>query len=166
MQRGKVKASLGLNLRRFIIPRNNHWLKRSVLIFAFILFDYLSTLIFCRSPCEEANLCARIFMESLGIPLGLTLFVSIVNLPIYITLSLDSWLIRLPFKIAAVTETFVDIIFAWFIAGLHFSGGSSWFWYAPNQTRQAFGALLYLIFVFLFVKPHNPKYDDLTKASA
>ena len=149
-----------LSPKHFFLPRNNHWLKRTTLIFTFILFDYLSTLLFCRIPYEEANPYARTFMETFGVPLGLTLFVLVANLPIYMTLSLDSHIITVPFRTAIVIETFVDIIFSWFVAGLHFSGGASWFWHAPSLTPQVFGALLYLTMAFLFVKPHNPRYEN------
>jgi len=97
-------------------------------------------------------------MESLGIHLGLTLFVLIANLPIYVTLCLDSHLVKLP-QCATIVEVGVDAVFAWFIAGLHFSGGTSWFWVAPDLMRQAFGALLYVIAALLIVKPHKPRYD-------
>jgi hypothetical protein len=157
-----VQSNIGaaLSLKHFLLPRNNHWLKRTVLVFAFIFFDYFSTLVLCRAPYEEANPYARIFMENLGIPLGLTLFVLVASLPIYMILSLDSHVIRLPFSIAVAVELFVDAVFAWFVAGLHFSGGASWFWYAPDLMRQAFGALLYLVTVFLLVKPHEPHQCD------
>lgn len=149
-----------LSLKRFFIPRNNNWFRRTVLVFAFILFDYLSTLIFCRVPSEEANVFARSFMENFGIPLGLTLFVLVVNLPVYMILSLDSHVIKMSSKTATLVESFVDSVFAWFIAGLHFSGGSSWFWYAPSLMRQVFGALLYLVFAFLFIIPHKLCWND------
>ncbi|MEM2995366.1 MAG: hypothetical protein QXI91_05060 [Candidatus Bathyarchaeia archaeon] len=147
-------------LKHFLVPKNNHWLKRTLLVFAFILFDYSSTLIFCRAPHEEANLFARMFMEIFGIPLGLTLFVFVVNLPVYVILSLDSHVVRLPSRTATAIEPFVDAAFAWFIAGWHFSGGSSWFWFAPDLTRQIFGAFLYITIAFLFVKPHKPRYTN------
>jgi hypothetical protein len=122
------------------------------------MFDYLVTLAFCRTPQEEANLYARAFMENFGIPFGLTLFVLVANLPIYIILSLDSHVIKFPFRIAIAIETLVDFVFAWFIAGLHFSGGASWVWLATDWTRQTFGALLYLLMAFLIIKPHKPSY--------
>ena len=162
-----MQSKLGtvLSPKYFFLPRNNHWLKRTILVFTFILFDYLSTLVFCRSSFEEANLYARIFMENFGIPLGLTLFVLVANLPVYITLSLDSHVIRTPFRTAIVIEPFVDIIFAWFVAGLHFTGGASWFWHAPGLMRQVSGAFLYLAMAFLFVKPHKPCYDKQSLVS-
>jgi len=93
-------------------------------------------------------------MEALGIPLGLTLFVVLANLPIYMTLSFDSHVVRFPFKISLITETLVDVIFGWFLAGLHFSGGTSWFWNAPAWNRHFFGTCLYMVAAFLLVKPH------------
>ena len=156
MEKLKVQS----NLKYLFFPQNNHWLKRTFLVFAFIFFDYLVTLVFCHAPYEEANLYARAFMESFGIPLGLSLFVFVANTPIYVTLSLDSYFVRLPFKMALVTECFVDIVFGWFVAGLHFSGGTSWFWCASDLMRQALGMLLYVVMAFLVVKPHKPHYND------
>ncbi|MGQ9545296.1 MAG: hypothetical protein ACUVQX_05870 [Candidatus Bathycorpusculaceae bacterium] len=129
-----------------------------VLLFAFIIFDYLVTLAFCHFPQEEANMYARAFMENFGIPFGLTIFVLVANLPIYVILSLDSHVVRLPFKNAEIIEILVDAVFAWFVAGLHFSGGTSWVWYAEDWIRQAFGAFLYLFVAFLIVKPHKQSY--------
>jgi hypothetical protein len=154
----KPEASFGL--KQFFLPKNNHWLRRAMLVFAFILFDYFSTLVFCHSTYEEANLYARAFMDSFGIQAGLTLFIILANLPIYVALSFDSHVVKLPSKIATVIEIAVDAAFAWFVAGLHFSGGTSWFWSVPDLPRQTFGAILYLIIAFLLVKPHKPCYGD------
>jgi hypothetical protein len=143
-----------------MLPKNNLWSKRAILVFAFVLFDYLSTLAFCHAPQEEANVLARAFMENLGIIPGLTLFVFASNLPIYVTLSFDSHVVRLPSKIAPLLEVSVDALFAWFVAGAHFNGGSSWFWLTPDLLRQAFGAILYIAMVFLIVKPHKPHYGN------
>lgn len=153
------KLGLSINLKHFILPKNNHLLRRMILVFAFILFDCLSTMIFCRTPSEEANIYARAFMELFGIPTGLTLFVLTANLPIYVTLSLDSHIVKFPMKMAVIVELFIDSIFAWFIAGLHFSGGASWFWSIPDIQRQFIGTIIYLCAAFIFVKPHKPRYD-------
>jgi len=99
-------------------------------------------------------------MEMFGIPLGLTVFVLLANFPIYVALSLDSHIVRLPFKLGRVTELTVDCLFAWFVAGAHFSGGASWFWGASESIRQVLGMLLYLVLAFVLVKPHKPCYDD------
>ncbi len=154
------KLGSAISLRNVLLLKNNHWLRRASLIFAFILFDYLSTLAFCRAPFEETNVFARAFMDILSLQAGLTLFVLMANLPIYLVLCLDSHLVKLPPGIAKVIEIFIDVVFAWFVAGLHFSGGSSWFWFAPDLPRQALGALLYMTFAFLIVKPHRPRYDN------
>ncbi|MEM2546583.1 MAG: hypothetical protein QXM37_03025 [Candidatus Bathyarchaeia archaeon] len=153
-RRLRIKSlGLSLRLRTFLIPEKNHWLRRIILIFYFILFDYFSTLVFCHTPWEEANIYARFFMENLGIHAGLTLFVLSANFSVYILLTLDSNVVRLPSRIAVVAESFVDFVFAWFIAGLHFDGGASWFWTAPSLLRQGPGAALYLFGVFVFIRP-------------
>lgn len=115
---------------------------------------------FCHFPWEEANVYARFFMESFGVQAGLTLFVFVANFPIYVTLSLDSHLVRFPAKMAAIVESLTDLVFAWFIAGLHFSGGTSWFWSASDVVRHVLGAVLYLIIAFIFVKPYRPSYGE------
>jgi hypothetical protein len=160
------KLGVSLSLKHFFVPKNNHWLKRIFLVFAFILFDYFSTLAFCRLPFQEANPYARTFMETFGIPIGLTLFVVVANLPIHVALSVDSHIVKLPPRIDGVTEVFVDGMFAWFVAGLHFSGGTSWFLYAPEIMRQFFGALLYLMLAFLLINPLQSILRSGTENSA
>jgi len=98
-------------------------------------------------------------MENLGIPIGLTLFVFVFSLPIYVVLTLDSHIVKLPPKVSIIIDPAVDFIFAWFVAGSHFGGGTSWFWSAPTATRQILGASLYLLMAFLFIKSHNPSCD-------
>lgn len=143
------------NVKCFLLPKNNRWLKRTALAFAFVLFDYFSTLVFCHAPNEEANLFARAFMENFGMPLGLTLFVLMMNLPIYVTLSLDSHIVKLPLKATVAVEFIVDLIFAWFIGGSHFNGGASWFWHETDLVRQISGAVLYLIVTLPLLTPHR-----------
>ena len=142
-----LEAKNLFTVTRYLIPGNNFWLKRISVLFAFIFLDYLVTLVLCTTPVEEGNLLARSFMEAYGIPLGLTLFDLIANLPIYIMLSLNSHLINLPPKLLRVGEILVDVVFAWFIAGLHFNGAASWVWFAPDLIRQALGASLYSVII-------------------
>ena len=96
-------------------------------------------------------------MEALGAPIGLTLFVLVISLPIYVILTLDSHIIRLPLRIAILAELLVDIVFAWYVAGSHFSGGVSWFWCAPDFLRQSVGAVAYLALAFMFCKLYRPR---------
>lgn len=145
----KLEATSLVVAMRYLVPRNNVWLKRVFVLFAFIFMDYLATLLLCKTPLEEGNLFARGFMESYGIPLGLTLFDLIANFPIYIVLCLNSHLINLPPKLSNLVEITVDVVFAWFIAGLHFNGAASWFWFAPDVLRQSLGAFLYFLVVFV-----------------
>jgi hypothetical protein len=133
---------------RYLIPKNNFWLKRISILFAFIFLDYLVTLFLCTAPADEGNLLARSFMEAYGILLGLTLFDLVANLPIYLMFSLNSHLVNLPPKLSRIVETSADFAFAWFIAGLHFNGAASWVWFAPDVLRQALGASIYLFIIF------------------
>jgi hypothetical protein len=155
----QIKLGEAFSLRHFLFPKDNHWRKRVAIVFAFVFFDYVSTLAFCSAPHEEANVYARVFMEIFGILPGLTLFVLIINLPIYVVLSIDSHVIKLPYKFGFLAEIFVDGIFAWYIAGLHFSGGTSWFWCAPDSIRQIIGTAIYFALSILLVKPYKPQFD-------
>ncbi len=148
------------SVKYLLFPEKNHWVKRICLVFAFIFFDYFVTLLFCHFPQQEANMYARGFMQLFGIPLGLTLFVWVANFPIYATLSLDSHIVRFPSKIAAFVEVFMDLIFAWFVAGLHFRGGTSWFWSSSELVRQFLGTVLYLVIALLIIKPCKSHCND------
>jgi hypothetical protein len=140
---------------KYLIPKNGFWVKRVSVLYCFILLDYLVTAIFCTMPAQEGNLLARSFMEAYGIPLGLTLFDAIANLPIYVILCLDSHFINLSARSSRIVEVFTDAIFAWFIAGLHFNGATSWVWFAPDVARQGLGASLYLLIVFSLHRRKN-----------
>jgi hypothetical protein len=141
------KANSVFAAMRYLIPKNNFWMKRISVLFAFIFMDYLITLALCTTPLDEGNLFARNFMEAYGIPLGLTLFDLIASLPIYIMLSLNSHLINLPPRLLRIADTSTDAVFAWFIAGLHFNGATSWIWFAPVLLRQVLGAFMYLLII-------------------
>lgn len=134
-----------LAFRRYLVPENNKWLKRICIAFGFILLDYFTTLVFCTNPAEEANPHLRVLLEKYGIVVGLTLFDFLVNLPIYLILCFDSHFVSLPTRLSKIVEPLVDLILAWFLAGAHFNGATSWFWIAPDFMRQATGFGIYLI---------------------
>jgi hypothetical protein len=143
-----VIKNKGFSLRffsKYLIPKRGVWLKRTCLLFTFILFDYFATLIFCATPANEANPYVRVFMENYGIPLGLTIFDFLINFPIYLILCFDSHFINLPQRLSKIANPLIDLSLAWFLAGYHFNGATSWFWPASDLMRQATGFGIYLV---------------------
>jgi len=153
------KLAMLLDPKCLLLPKKNHWMRRTIIVLGFIFSDCAATLAFCAAPNQEASIVARMFMQNLGIPSGLTTFVFLSNLPIYVVLSLDSHVIRLPTRVDVAVELTVDFAFAFSIAGPHFYGGSSWFWLAPDSIRYLRGILYYLMMAFVFVRPQKPRYD-------
>jgi len=138
-----------LQVIKYLIPKKGRWRVRTFLLFAFILFDYAITLAFCSNPTQEGNIFVRQFMEIYGIFLGLTIYDLINNLPIYMVLCVVSYLVNLSTRLSKIIEPFVDLVFAWFVAGAHFDGAASWFWPIAPLMRQIVGAILYLILALL-----------------
>jgi len=143
---------------KYLVPKNNRWLKRICIVFGFILLDYFATLAFCTNPAQEANPHLRVFLENYGIVVGLTLFDFLINLPIYLILCFDSHFVSLPTRLSKIVGSSVDLILAWFLAGAHFGGATSWFWIAPDLTRQVTGFGIYL--VIAIVAYFNPRDDN------
>jgi hypothetical protein len=138
---------------KYLVPKNNIWLKRTCLLFGFILLDYFVTLTFCTTPMEEANPYVGAFMEKYGVFWGLTIFDFLINFPIYLILCFNSHFLSLPVQLSKILEPIVDVILAWFLAGAHFNGAASWFWVAPDWIRQITGFGIYLfIAMILFLK--------------
>ncbi|MCW4014997.1 MAG: hypothetical protein NWF06_01370 [Candidatus Bathyarchaeota archaeon] len=133
-----------LRYRKYLIPKNNLWLKRAALLFGFILLDYLATLIFINAPIEEGNILVRNFMETYGIFWGLTIFDILINIPIYFIICFNSHFVSLPSNLSKIADPIIDVFLAWFVAGYHYSGATSWFWATPSLTSQLVGFSLYL----------------------
>lgn len=140
---------------RYMVPKNNLWLKRAALLFGFILLDYLATLLFITTPIEEGNLLVRTFMENYGILLGLTIFDLLINLPIYLILCLNSHFVTLHSHLAKIIDPLVDVFLAWFVAGYHYSGATSWFWTAPDMVRQLTGFSIYILIAVIASQASN-----------
>ena len=136
---------------KYLVPKNNIWLKRMGLLFGFVLLDYFVTLAFCTTMMEEANPHLRVFMENYGIFWGLTIFDFLINLPIYVILCFNSRLISLPARLSKIVEPLVDVILAWLLAGAHFNGAASWFWTAPDLIRQMTGFGIYLFIAMILL---------------
>jgi len=129
------------------------WVRRIWLLSLFILLDYLVTLLMISYPDQEANIVARNFMEMFGVAFGLTLFSALVNLPIYLILGIFAFYPRhLQITTSPFASSGLDIAFAWFVAGTHFSGALSWIWIGPSVLYQLAGAGLYLFILFVVGK--------------
>jgi hypothetical protein len=143
------------HIEKYLVPKNNLWLKRAGLLLGFILLDYLATLIFIKSPIEEGNLLVRTFMENYGILLGLTIFDVLINLPIYLIICFNSHFVTLPSRLSKILDPVIDVFLAWFVAGYHYSGATSWFWTAPDTTRQIIGFSIYISFALIASQASN-----------
>jgi hypothetical protein len=144
-----------LSFVRYLVPKNNIWLKRAGLLFGFILLDYLATLIFIKSPIDEGNLLVRAFMENYGILLGLTIFDLLINIPIYLIICFNSHFVTLPPRLAKITDPIIDAFLAWFVAGYHYSGATSWFWTSSHFTRQITGFSIYMAITVIVSQASN-----------
>lgn len=157
----KEYVKMGANWERllssggYLVPKNSVWLKRAGLLFGFILVDYLATLIFIKSPIEEGNLLVRTFMENHGILLGLTLFDLLINIPIYLIICFNSHFVTLPSNLSKITDPIIDVFLAWFVAGYHYSGATSWFWTSPHLIRQITGFSIYLSSIVIASQASN-----------
>lgn len=137
------------------------WTFRFLVLLGFLSFDFLITLVFVSYPAEEGNLLARTFMESFGISLGLTLFGLFVAGLLLSILCFCKLLFIGKGKWTLLIGGFVvDVCFSWFVAGVHFAGGTSWFWLAPELLRHCLGAGLYLLLLNLFLG--RPSLKSLT----
>jgi len=147
----------------YLVPKNNLWLKRVCLLFGFILLDYLATLVFINTPIEEGNLLVRTFMENYGILLGLTIFDLLINLPIYLILCFNSHFVTLPHQWSKIIDPVIDVFLAWFVAGYHYSGATSWFWTTPDLIRQTTGFSIYVLILAVASQASNIQQNFIYK---
>lgn len=85
-------------------------------------------------------------MQTFGISFGLVLFSMIIGSILAAILLLSKFIMaNLKGAIGLIIILALDLCFAWFVAGMHFVGGTSWFWLAPEIVREVMGAGLYLI---------------------
>jgi hypothetical protein len=139
----------------------NIWFQKMLLLSSFILLDYLITLLLISYPGQEANILARSFMETFGVTTGLTLFSLLINIPVFLILGMLAFHPRiLSFAASPAATPGLDIAFAWFVAGTHFSGALSWLVDGPSLLYQLTGAALYLDLLFIIIiwrRQHAPK---------
>ena len=151
-----------LSRLRYLIPKGV-WLKRTLILFGFILLDLVVTAVYCRSPSMEANPYARRFMEIYGIIPGLTIFNLIASTPIYAVLIFDSHMIEYTRHYRDKVEVTIDLAFGWLIAGSRFNGAMSWLWNTSHLTRQTLGFIIYLSLaipiLYILPKNHRMRHD-------
>jgi hypothetical protein len=127
-------------------------------LFGFVLFDLLITWISVSSPIEEANVLVRAFMSSFGVYPGLALFgCFIMGFLFFILYFCKVLLVNMGKWASLIMSLTLDVCFGWFVAGVHFAGGTSWFWFAPDLVRHCLGAGLYLLVLYLFVARSSQK---------
>jgi len=161
IQSNNLKLWIEQQFFKYLIPKSNVWTKRIALLFAFVIFDYLATVTFCRNPFEEGNSLARMFMINYGIALGLAVFDILINIPVYVILCLDSHLMKLPKSWAKTAEVFIDLALAWFVAGPHFYGALSWMSTASELLSTFLGATTYLLLSvpLLYLEPLRKRFS-------
>lgn len=127
------------------------WISRSLILSGFVMFDFLVTWFSISRPVEEGNLLVRTFMELFGISLGLALFGLFIASLLFLILCFCKLLFaNRGEKTSLIGGLGLDVCFSWFVAGVHFVGGTSWFWLAPDLMRHCLGAGLYLAVLYLF----------------
>lgn len=122
------------------------WTMRFFVLLGFVVFDLLSTRCFISGLAEEGNSYARVLMQTFGISAGLILFSVAIAGILALILYLSKSIVANRKGTAGLTIVLgLDICFAWFVAGMHFVGGTSWFWLAPEIVRSLMGAGIYLV---------------------
>jgi len=121
-------------------------------LFSFVLFDLIITWASISCPIEEGNVLARAFMGFFGIYSGLALFGFFITGFLFLILYFCKFLLVNGGRLTLIVGSFVvDACFGWFVAGVHFVGGTSWFWLAPSLLRHCLGAGLYFLALVLFM---------------
>lgn len=109
------------------------------------------TTAFCASPSKEGKLLARRFMEIFGTIPALTFFDLLIDFSIYVLLCFDSHLATLHHRWNKTANALTDLGLAWFVAGLHFYAGASWFHMLPQFSGIAIGATIYILLAITLV---------------
>jgi hypothetical protein len=125
------------------------WAIRFSILFGFVTFDLLSTRYFITALAEEGNSYARFLMQEFGISTGLVLFSMAIAGILALVLYLSKIVVANRKGTAGlIIALILDLGFGWFVAGMHFIGGTSWFWLAPEIVRGLMGAGLYLVMLY------------------
>jgi hypothetical protein len=143
-------------LRRALIPSKD-WRLRIIVVYVFIVQDYLMTGAFCRDIADEANWLLRTFMLYFNsIPMGLLVFGFSFYGPVYVVLcfltNYDWARLRSKSLFEFLSERrrpLFDVAFGLGVAARHFEGGMSWVLPLSNRLWLALGFIAYLAVVHI-----------------
>jgi hypothetical protein len=122
------------------------WATRFLVLLGFVAFDLSATWLSLSSSAEESNVFARNLMQVLGFSTGLILFSGIVTCALFLILRFCSRMLdNIEGTVKTVGIVTLDFGLAWFVAGAHFVGGTSWFWPVPEMLRHIIGASIYVL---------------------
>ncbi len=121
------------------------WATRFLILQGFIVFDLSLTWLSISSLAEESNIIARGLMQVIGPWSGLILFSGIITGVLFLVLLFCSHMFdNVNGLVKSAGTIALDFGLAWFVAGVHFAGGTSWCWLAPQFLRHLIGANIYL----------------------
>jgi len=127
----------------------------------FYVFDYFSTLLHCSDPSEEGGFLPYLLMQLTGsVSIGLTLNLLIMTVfwflffhnfaPIVIRFIQESPLSK--YRKAFETSMFVIL---GFFPSIDFAAATSWYWQASVLYPLTIGLTIYIVLLFVWVKPLN-----------
>lgn len=117
----------------------------------------MSTRLYITSINEESNAIARSLMQDFGVTVGLAIMCLVLGLLLGVLVGFCRFVFAKKTNgLTWLTIFVVDGFLAWFIAGSHFAGGTSWFWLVPEISRHLLGAGIYFVLLYAsFLLPEH-----------
>ncbi|MHA1973322.1 MAG: hypothetical protein ACTSW1_10025 [Candidatus Hodarchaeales archaeon] len=131
------------------------WSRSFIVVMSFYIFDFFSTLFFCKSPDDEGGLSAHFFMRFTNSVLyGLILNIVFVALlwGLYFFYFAPHLIASLPKQVTIFTPLL--FIMVGFFPALDFAAATSWYWKIDTTIRALIGLSLYLASL-LWIKPSS-----------
>jgi hypothetical protein len=106
-----------MNKLKYVVPTKG-WLKLFLVVFAFVLADYITTLSMISAPEQEGNVAGCYLMQAFGIVPGLTIIFMLTSvLPSYAIVLAASRVPSVMHSKSWIAYIVVDVLLAWFIVG-------------------------------------------------
>jgi len=150
-------------IRSAFLPHTK-WNRIYIMILAFYLNDFFTTLIFCTDITLEQGCLARIFMEAtnsvyLGLLLNIILMAALWKIFFYYASKLDNILRDHNVQTARIIEAMSFTLLAFFPA-LSFYAATSWYIPQNDYLRLGIGAAIYFVSL-KWIDPLGPRVKDL-----